>query len=529
MLIPTADSVHFRVQRWPNCRIDWHAPALCRLPLQFAVGLPVVSEDGPPPASADQCVELIAERYGGQGLRMNGGGVRCGNLGTMQVKGIGANLLAGEGTDFWHRHGALSLQDAVRETIWGELIHHALPFGAVRAGAVLTTGTRFAVEVGEEKAPGWVPRALLVRELALRPAHFMRSVFFRPSAATAHLPSDAARTRDACGEALPHLRLALSAVSWTNSAAPGLPNISADGAAAQPSLGDCWREVWRRAAWQLAAACAKRLMHGTLTASNIAVDGRWLDFGTCTALRDHGRAIVAVDAKDLWSQDQIVLAAIDDLAFYQWKYLDRPAYDALAVAQWPQLFKRTYEARLAMEFAKLSGIPESLLLGLNTALVRSFSLTALRVARQGTRRPYLYFGGGSHPMPTRSGRNDLSAALRTLAILDSQPDANEALAKDVLDEPLRGNLIASFFSLRTAALATSSAAARPSAAISLADQCKRANTPLDALFRHTFDSGVDAVVRAGGSVRHHIDDVLTECLPLVADSRFAAVAPPFTA
>lgn len=41
-------------------------------------------------------VELLAERYGGCGIGYNGGGVRCGNLGKYQIKGIGKNLLAGQ-------------------------------------------------------------------------------------------------------------------------------------------------------------------------------------------------------------------------------------------------------------------------------------------------------------------------------------------------------------------------------------------------------------------------------------------------
>lgn len=34
-------------------------------------------------------VQLLAERYGGCGIGYNGGGVRCGNLGNYQIKGIG--------------------------------------------------------------------------------------------------------------------------------------------------------------------------------------------------------------------------------------------------------------------------------------------------------------------------------------------------------------------------------------------------------------------------------------------------------
>jgi hypothetical protein len=204
-------------------------------------------------AMTETPLSAFAERYGGAGLGPNGGGVRCLDIDGVQYKGIGANLLAGSTTDRWHRHGALSAQDAVREVIWGELFDRALPYGAVRALALTATGTQFAVEVGEAKAPGWASRAIVAREPVVRPAHFMRSIFFEPGADARLLPPDAQRTREAC--CLSHSALidALKHRPWTVAATE----------AARPTLGECWREVWRRAAHQLAASRVSRLIHGS--------------------------------------------------------------------------------------------------------------------------------------------------------------------------------------------------------------------------------------------------------------------------
>jgi hypothetical protein len=121
------------------------------------------------------------ELYGGAGLGANAGGVRAANistpLGTVQVKGTGTSILAGYTTAKWHKHGAMSLQDAIKEAVWSNVMDAALPYGAVKPIAVLDVGTRYATEIGVDKLPGSAPQALFVRETSVRVAHFMRSSF----------------------------------------------------------------------------------------------------------------------------------------------------------------------------------------------------------------------------------------------------------------------------------------------------------------------------------------------------------------
>lgn len=104
------------------------------------------------------------EMYGGAGLGANAGGVRCANVGDVQIKGIGLSCLAGNGTDKWHRHGAMSLQDAVKEAIFSELFHVAAPLGAVRALGVHDLGVREVARM-RNGIPSLVNHLVAVNEL----------------------------------------------------------------------------------------------------------------------------------------------------------------------------------------------------------------------------------------------------------------------------------------------------------------------------------------------------------------------------
>jgi hypothetical protein len=74
----------------------------------------------------------LFERYGGAGIKHNGGGVRCAIVDGTSLKGVGRSPLAGEGTDYFHSFGGMSLREAVKDTIWGEIMSCALPYGAAR-------------------------------------------------------------------------------------------------------------------------------------------------------------------------------------------------------------------------------------------------------------------------------------------------------------------------------------------------------------------------------------------------------------
>ncbi|MFS0828799.1 nucleoid-associated protein [Pseudomonas phoenicis] len=197
----------------------------------------------------------MAERYGGDGILSNGGGARCGFDGTWQLKGLGANALVGHDVDIDHGDGNLSLTTALYESIWAEIIESVLPFGATRTFAILDTGLTYGTRKGTLK------RGLLVRQPVVRPAHFIRSVYFRQNRLDG-LGEDAIRVKRAIHRLVEFL--------------PTVP-----GSIIPPTLEQRLKsglvELADRYAEQFAAARAKHVIHFNVSASNISLAGGWLD------------------------------------------------------------------------------------------------------------------------------------------------------------------------------------------------------------------------------------------------------------
>ncbi len=59
------------------------------------------------------------------------------------------------------------------------------------------------------------------------------------------------------------------------------------------SLDNALDKMINRLACQIAASRVKGIPHGSLTSSNVSVDGRFLDFGTITAVPDFGNYVLA--------------------------------------------------------------------------------------------------------------------------------------------------------------------------------------------------------------------------------------------
>jgi hypothetical protein len=355
---------------------------------RFAYAAPAAGADGS--AFLPDTKTFFAERYGGTGIGTHGGGVRCGNDGRYQVKGIGRNLLCGEEAEFNHSHGGESLLAALLEAMWGEILHRALPFGAVRAYAVIRTGLSIPAD-GPNDVLAASQGALLVRQAALRPAHFMRALYFRPSAAVrTRIEPDALRVRKAIGdlpELLPHRTL---------------HGISEHDPSRCALLEEGLTEMVRRFAEQFAAAKAKCIAHRLLNASNICLDGRWIDLSGVVALPRHANFA----GQGLWDEPRTSLAWLGDFCFYIGKYLDRiPPLYAPQAASLAKLFQSFHEAAVLRRFVYLSGLPDVVVapywdrsevhrLGLLIATL-AFSEDA-RIAREAPRAASLH--------PSRLGR-----------------------------------------------------------------------------------------------------------------------------
>jgi len=197
-----------------------------------------------------------AEPYGGPGVGANGGGGRCANIGDMQVKGVGANPLVGDHDNTEHSYGGLDLRKATIETVYTVVLNNLMPRGVVSIRALIFVGYDCAM-IGDRKAWG----GLMVRDRCVRPGHFMRSPYFKPRAEVkSSVKDDLVRVR-----AL-YKRL--------------YREFGGDSSGFIRWLGGYLRDI----ANQFAFSRVMRVSHGTMTASNISWDGKWLDLPACSFL-----------------------------------------------------------------------------------------------------------------------------------------------------------------------------------------------------------------------------------------------------
>lgn len=291
-----------------------------------------------------------ADRYGGVGLIHNGGSGRCGCDDQFQVKGIGRTPLVGRDVAEKYSSGKISLHDAILEAAYGEISNAILPFGSVRSVAILGTNTLMRRNDGKS-----VPRALLVREAALRPAHFDRAVYFWPQ--RRFLAAQHIRDSDRTAAAIQRLpKLLQRELLAEKDEFKDVSDIIISGLTT----------FAERLASQVAAAQAKRMMHGSMATSNIALDGRWLDFGatTCLPLDEYG---AHSNYLPFWHEADTVLRGLKDILFFAQKYIPefRPACShALSSVSASYLVSLSRESRLRQ--LSLTGVPLVVLRRLST-------------------------------------------------------------------------------------------------------------------------------------------------------------------
>ncbi len=285
---------------------------------------------------------FLADRYGSRYEACNGGSARCGMNGQFQVKGIGRNQLVSENIDYNHSHGKLCLAEAVNEAIWGEICHQHLPYGAVRTLAIIKTNVFIKTNYGLGKDV-LQPCALAIRQPAVRPAHFERATFFWPQAAHIHLrDNDYIRVQ----EYIENMSSAF--IADEEDRALFADNNTFCGMAS----------FVKRMARQIATSRVKGIPHGSLTSSNISIDGRFLDFGTISSVPDFSNYILAGGQGGVWDDHLLIAEWIRHLYFYVNKYnnqqLSKEMQDLLI-----DRFFYELEKTENIETAKLLGIKAS--------------------------------------------------------------------------------------------------------------------------------------------------------------------------
>lgn len=248
-----------------NSRVVWKAPAESASDDDLVRQACLVSSTSNQKNTEIKSQVLFAERYGGSGITTHGGGARCGYNGKYQIKGIGLTPVAGVDASKGHADGALSLTDALIEVHWSELLKHIMPWGIVSPIAALNTDYVQTLLRGPHEIK--MSRALLLRNPVVRPAHFCRAPFYRPSSdAIRSLSHDAIRVQ----RTVQHLPSLLPSPQGITDSEKG--ELSKED---QVILG--LSELAKRLGDQM-AACRVNYLVPMTSPSNCAIDGRLLDF-----------------------------------------------------------------------------------------------------------------------------------------------------------------------------------------------------------------------------------------------------------
>lgn len=286
---------------------------------------------------------FFADRYGGSGLGANWGAGRAASAGQFQIKGIGQTDLIGAGQTFDHAHGGASIKESINEAIWGEILHKELPHGANRVLAIIDSGTfTHWVDGGKE------PRALIVRQDALRPAHFINVIFGQGK--VEQTVADIARVKATLKE-LPNLLPLPIGVDRSRLSLKDKCHLGFE------RLAQNWGE-------QFAAAYARRIYHGAPSPSNIELSGRFLDYGTMTSLPGFDLAKVLGHTPAFGQEFIDGHVAVTIKSLYGSVELYGPEELKKAMPSMDKVIKDLtyfYDSAKKVELAELSGIPRHLL------------------------------------------------------------------------------------------------------------------------------------------------------------------------
>lgn len=439
--------------------------------------LPVTGEMGA--SFGEETSVWHADRYGGTGVVSCGGSARCGLNAAYQIKGIGITPLwhvePGEPVDPFHANGTVNLVEAAREAIWSEIYRRVLPFGAVRTLAIVLTGSRVGATYHDDRlaaAQATHRRALIIREHALRPGHFLRSMRF---AKGRYASLDVARTK----AALERLDDQLLAIDDSHHESPN-------------RMSDALVAMAHRWAKQLAASLTLRLPHRGLGCSNIALDGRFLDFGASSAQPGFRRraGAPAPAGEDPWEQHRRLVVTLRLLSSQAQSYL--PAYKAQRLISSRELieaFSRDVGHQYNVCLAALSGVPHTFL-AQEADLALRFGAAAKAVALAGARK-YAWRPSsdpmvqGLAPMPSL-GLFDLSQLLRDLAQADDKALSLASNASFAARQ--HGPLVDTLRSAYHDVMARFTNVAGSHAAHEARQEAMRRNEPIDFLVRETLEA-----------------------------------------
>lgn len=466
--LPSYSLVPFEIQRLSQPEVLWSNSELIDNTELHEYAYCVPAEHEQQGAYLSETRVTFGERYGGRGIMHNGGGVRCGFDGKWQVKGIGRNCLAGDNpNNFWNTHGGATLEEGVREAVWGEICHLVLPWGGIRIAGIVDTGTKTHYQ--SPQGESMVPRALILREPALRPAHYMRAPDYHPnSQMRTKYCSDTVRTKAAVLE-----------IDQGFASALGMPlKVRHD----PQFINQCLAEMVTRISLQIATARAKRIMHGSISCSNIALDGRFLDYGTISSLSDYGRVIIARGSTDLWTEHTALYPTLSNLIFYMKKYLpETVGKELLSYEKLVAFYNYRFSRDLVLQFLKLTGIPLFLLQQLNNGLLNDMGRCLSDIFTQGNKEPFKF--RTLDEMPNMMGNFHLNSIIQVACLCSSESEAEQAIFELLHDPALRKRFAHIYVKIRQAALALVPQEQKKIARLFIAINAYRLNTLVSELYR----------------------------------------------
>lgn len=459
-----------------------------------------------------------ADRYGGIGTGPNGGSGRCSidDMG-LQTKGVGVTPLVAPAAEEIHNSGVVHLMEACIEAIFGEAYSYCLPFGSVPVVAVVLTGEEYSIATRFDPL-SLRRRTLVVRPFVTRPAHFLRNLKFRAELERAGpdspgLSRDAARTVKAM-EGLAHNLHQALCLSHT-----GEDEIAV--------IDQGLRELARRFAWQAAAAFAKRLPHGTLSCSNVALSGSYLDYGLSNHVRCY-RRLTWPTWLDPWSEQSALLKTLLTLRQQLETYHPRARGKGIASSpELAELFRSHYEIRESIELSKMAGLSEDIAIACPTKVLNTWAATMRQIYKRGADEPFLtqfpglMTGGVATPPPRATGRFDLTDILKTYGESSDAPSMDARLSGSLTDAHLRSRFVGAVEDVRSW-LKQWAGADRESTIAFMRRQATRKNGNLDCLSRapngaHAALAGIEALPEAAKLASRHIHETLVVARRVLTD------------
>jgi hypothetical protein len=280
-----------------------------------------------------QKISGTADRYGGLGIGYNGGSGRNSRVGNYFVKGCGRTPLVSHLTDFAHASGGAYLEEAVREAIYSETVRLTFPHGAVPVLAIIDTGIDF------DWPPNIIPnverRVLVVRPLFLRPAHFERAVGFV--------------TENPHEGMLDHNRVSQ------------MYNLSVQ-AYGQENVKQALKDFFDRWAHQLSFGFINRVRLNSNTTSNVAIDGRLLDFGSMSAVSSWARYNLSHFPDSFESIINSACVGLRSIIYYFGRHVDAKYLEFQTIEKIEHQFRQKFRTYLGVEFLIMIGISKQTVL-----------------------------------------------------------------------------------------------------------------------------------------------------------------------